>query len=108
MDDNRLIQLEQRISEQGQILQEIRDALLGNLSTKEVGLLEQARAFRAEIDTLKLQADSNKRQITDLLEFKKDTKKLAAGIAVCIPIMFEVIKWIGGLLLKLNFGRLSL
>jgi hypothetical protein len=113
MDENRLLNLEQQVANQGKLLadvresqlqrdkllQEVRDsqvkianALLGSLDSTSVGLIEQARASRAELNEVKERVELHNVKLEDLGEFKRDIKKVVAGIAFLVPVIFEVLK----------------
>lgn len=113
MDENRLQSLEQQVSNQGKLLadvresqlqrdkllQEVRDsqvkianALLGSLDSAAVGLIEQARTTRSDLNEVTERVDVHNIKITDLVEFKRDIKKIVAGIAFVVPVVFEVVK----------------
>src|SRR4051812_32485859 len=70
---------------------EIRDALLGELGGRK-GLMEETRAMREDLDLLRADVAKNKIVINDLSVFKSDAKKIIAGIALVVPILFELLK----------------
>jgi hypothetical protein len=113
--DERLKNLEQQVSDQGELLKEVRNsqiardgilnemrdsqkqisaALLGNLEHGSIGLIEQARVSRNDINNVLVDVKSHTVQINDLQLFQRDIKKLVAGIALAIPALFELAKWI--------------
>lgn len=93
MDDARLTQLEKSIQEIKQSQAEIANALLGSLKSDSVGLIEETRSQRKELDSLSSISKVQITQIQDLLEFKRDVKKIIAGIALIVPIVFELLKF---------------
>ena len=113
MEENRLVSLEQQVSNQGRLLadvresqlqrdkllQEVRDsqvkianALLGSLDSSAVGLIEQARTTRSDLNEVQERIESHNIKLDDLIEFKRDIKKIVAGIAFIVPVLFEVVK----------------
>jgi hypothetical protein len=90
--DTRLVQIEKSIGEIKDSLHQISVALLGSYDKQSVGLIEECRTLRREVDDLKIANKLQEDQINTLLEFKKDAKKIVAAIAVAIPFIFEVLK----------------
>jgi len=92
--------LKQQITEQGNILQEVKEsqlkvaeALLG--SYQSIGLIEEHRNQKKEIETYISILNNHSKQIAELETFRGDIKKIVAFIAVIIPVIFELAK--GGL-----------
>ena len=127
MDDTRLINLEAQVASQGRLLadvresqlnrdkllQEVRDsqlkiasALLGNLDSASVGLIEQARVTRHDLNNVVDKVELHHIKIEDLITFKRDIKKLVTGIAITVPVVFEVVKLISEVVWK-SVGKLS-
>jgi hypothetical protein len=103
VDDTRLAQVERSIDEikhsqdkaYGDIketLDKISLALIGSYDKQSIGLIEECRTLRREVDELKNANKLQKEQISTLLEFKRDAKKIVAAIAVAIPFVFELLK----------------
>jgi hypothetical protein len=90
--DNRLVQIEKSIGEIKDSLHQISIALLGSYDKQSIGLIEECRTLRREVDDLKAANKLQEEQISVLLEFKRDAKKIVAAIAVAIPFVFEVLK----------------
>jgi hypothetical protein len=90
--DSRLVQIEKSIEEIKDTLNKITIALLGSYDKQSVGLLEESRALRKEVDDLKATRKLQEEQIEGLLEFKRDAKKIVAAIAFVIPFAFEILK----------------
>jgi hypothetical protein len=89
--------LKQQITEQGNILREVKDsqlkvaeALLG--SYQSIGLIEEHRNQKKEIETYITILNAHSKQITELETFRSDIKKIVAFIAVVIPVIFELAK----------------
>ena len=70
----------------------IAKALLGELGSEQVGLLEEGRALRKESDANKVIVESHTTQINELQEFRRGMMKMVAGIALIIPVAFEILK----------------
>lgn len=113
LDDHRFINLEQQVANQGKMLTDVREyqlqrdkllyevrdsqvkianALLGSLDTASVGLIEQARVTRNDLNQITERVEVHNVKLDDLVEFKRDIKKIVAGIAFIVPVLFEVIK----------------
>lgn len=90
--DSRLVQIEKSIEEIKETLNKITIALLGSYEKQSIGLLEESRTLRKEVDDLKATRKLQEEQIETLLEFKRDAKKIVAVIAIIIPFVFEVVK----------------
>jgi hypothetical protein len=83
---------ETELSELRADIKEIKDALIGSVSSQSVGLLEEARKLRREVDDLKHARELHDLQIREAIQFKSDAKKVVAGIAIVVPFIFEIIK----------------
>lgn len=92
VEDARLTQIEKSIGEIKDSLHQISVALLGSYDKQSIGLIEEARSLRREVEELKATRKLQEGQIESLLEFKRDAKKIVAAIAVVIPFVFEVLK----------------
>lgn len=92
MEDSRLAQLEKSIEEIKEMQNRIALALLGSYDRQSIGLIEESRSLRREVDELKATRNLQEEQISELLEFRRDAKKIVAGIAIAIPFIFEVLK----------------
>jgi len=92
MEDARLEQLEKSIEEIKDTQNKIALALLGSYDKQSVGLIEESRSLRREVDELKATRKLLEAQISELLEFRRDAKKIVAAIAIAIPFIFEVLK----------------
>jgi hypothetical protein len=86
-------QLKRQLDSQDIKIGEIRDALLGSLTQKGGGLLEAHRQLRSDVDTVLTTQNKNTTQITELMTFKSNIKKLVTAIAVAIPFAFELVKF---------------
>jgi hypothetical protein len=73
-------------------VKEIKDALLGSVTNKSVGLLEESRSLRRDVDELKHARELHELQIREAIQFKNDAKKVVAGIAIVVPFIFEILK----------------
>lgn len=101
MDDTRLSNIEKQMTEQGQLLQKVANALLGSLDSNTVGLIEGQRLLKTQVEVL-VKADAAKQiiieaqaaQITDLIAFKSQAKKIITAIAAAVPVAFEIVKWL--------------
>ena len=105
MDNTDVLVLKQQVAEQGKLLQEVRDsqvkianALLGSLEHGNIGLIEETRNLRKEMDVNSIAINLNTQQISELLTFRNDVKKVVAAIAIAVPIIFEIIKELGALI----------
>lgn len=101
MDDTRLAQLEQSIAQLnktmasfGQSQDKIVAALLGSYENNQVGLIEQTRNIRKDLDEIVAKTEEHGKQIEEVIEFKRDTKKIVIGIGFIIPVLFESLKLI--------------
>jgi hypothetical protein len=99
MDEAKIKELDLRLDTQNRLLLELRDgqakianALLGTLDKSSVGLIEETRNLRKEVDYLVSATENHQTQISDLAQFKRDIKKIVVAIAVCIPFIFELAK----------------
>jgi hypothetical protein len=101
--DSRLVQIEKSIEEIKEAqeksnneirltLDKIALALLGSYDKQSIGLIEECRTLRREVEDLKSANKLQEEQISTLLEFKRDAKKIVAAIAIAIPFIFEVLK----------------
>jgi hypothetical protein len=87
-------QLKRQLDNQDVKIGEIRDALLGSLTQRGGGLLEAHRQLRSDVDNVLTTQRTNITQITELMTFKSNIKKLVTGIAIAIPFAFELIKFV--------------
>lgn len=92
MEDSRLAQLEKSIEEIKETQNRIALALLGSYDRQSIGLIEESRTLRREVDELKASRKLAAEQINELIEFRRDAKKIVAAIAIAIPFIFEVLK----------------
>jgi len=92
MDDTRLSQLEKSIEEIKESQQKIATALLGSYEKNSVGLIEESRNLRRDVECLVKNQAIQQTQLTEVLEFKADAKKIVAGIAIIVPFVFELLK----------------
>jgi len=90
------------VESQGRAINEIRqsqikvaNALLGSLESNSIGLIEGQRILRKEMDVNNAATLKHDDQIGALITFKSDIKKIVAGIALLVPIGFEIVKGIG-------------
>jgi outer membrane lipopolysaccharide assembly protein LptE/RlpB len=105
MDDARLAQLEKSITEIKDTQNKIFVALLGGLYKDSVGLLEESRQLRRDVNDLKTTVKSQATQIEEVVTFKRNVKIIVAGIAVVVPFVFELIKVTVGNLLNFFKGQ---
>ena len=70
----------------------IEHALLGDLDKGSVGLIEEARTARREINDLRQIYSSLAPQVKESIDFKNNLKLMVAGIAVVVPFAFDLIK----------------
>lgn len=105
MDESRLINLEKQISDQGLLLQKVANALLGSFDSSSIGLIEESRSLKRQVDELKKELtkaqatiETQTTQISDLNSFKTDVKKIVALIAFVVPFGVELLKFVGELL----------
>lgn len=99
MEDTRLSNIEKQMTDQGQLLQKVANALLGNLENSTMGLIEEQRNLKRQVDNL-IKSDSAKAeiiekqaiQIAELIDFKNRARNIVLAIATGIPLVFEVVK----------------
>jgi hypothetical protein len=101
----------QQLADQGELIKEVREsqrkietALLGSLDSATGGLFGQVRDQGKELKAVCQATHSHtatiathSTEIHELQDFKRDTKRVVAFIAVTIPFSFEIIKFVGGL-----------
>ena len=92
MDDSFQIEIKRAIQEINLKVDKIQGALIGSLENDTVGLIEKNRVLRVEVDSLLEINKINIIKIKELEVFKSDAKKVVAGIALAIPILFEFFK----------------
>jgi hypothetical protein len=105
MDDARLTQLEKSIQEIKISQDKIATALLGSYEKNSVGLIEEARNLRRDVNEIQTQVKVQEVQIEEVLEFKSDAKKIVAGIAFAVPLVFEFGKILVGVLWESLKGK---
>jgi hypothetical protein len=93
MDESRLAQIEKSIEDIKTSQDKIAHALLGSYEKNSVGLIEEARNLRRDVDESKHRLNTHDVQITEFTEFRSDAKKIVAGIAIVIPFIFELVKF---------------
>lgn len=96
MDDTRLTQIEKSIEEIKESQVKVAQALLGSYEKNSVGLIEEARNMRKDMDEAKVRLLTHQEQITEAIEFKRDAKKVVTVISIVIPFLFEAIKVAAG------------
>lgn len=91
--------IQSQLKQQGQTLNEIRDALLGSLDGSKVGLIEDHRVLKKQVDTLSVTTQvqgtliaSQQEEIKDLKGFKANIMKIVAFCGLVIPVLFEIGK----------------
>lgn len=92
MDDLRLRQLEKSIEEIKESQHRIANALLGSFENQSVGLIEETRTLRRDVNYVQATLQTHSDQIEDVVSFKKKIKLIVAAIAVIIPFSIELIK----------------
>lgn len=92
MDDTRLTQLEKSIQEIKESQQKIATALLGSYEKNSVGLIEESRNLRRDVNDLQNKVKVHEVQIEEVIEFKSDAKKIVTVIAVIVPFVLELLK----------------
>ena len=105
MDDARLTQIEKSIEEIKQSQERIAHALLGSYEKNAIGLIEESRNLRRDVEELKTSSKIQEVQIDEVLEFKSDAKKIVTGIAFVVPIIFEFGKVVVTLLWESFKGK---
>ena len=78
-------------------LQRVVNALLGGFDSSSVGLIEQVRHMKLQQDTNSVLVQQHVEQISSLMTFQANMKKIVAGIAIAMPVLFDVLKGIWGL-----------
>ena len=101
MDDTRLLNIEKQMTEQGQLLQRVANALLGSFEQGSVGLIEEQRTLKRRIEELTkltneqaITIEAQASQLNDLVAFRKDIKKVVGIISITIPVIFTCVKWL--------------
>lgn len=96
--DDHIIQTE-RYNELKLAIDEIRNtqnkvaaALLGSLEQQNPGLIEESRNLRKEVEELKIKTVKVESEVTTLVEFKQDIRKIVIGIAMIVPFIYEILK----------------
>lgn len=92
MDDTRLTQIEKSIEEIKESQVKVAQALLGSYEKNSVGLIEEARNLRKDVDESKVRLAAQQSQITEAIEFKNDAKKIVTVISIAVPFLFEAMK----------------
>jgi hypothetical protein len=92
MDTQQTIEIKAAIQEIKRGQDKIAAALLGDFEDNSIGLIEQTRNLKREVAELNKAREIQELQITEVVEFKRNTKKVVAGIALVIPFVFEIIK----------------
>jgi|WetSurMetagenome_2_1015567.scaffolds.fasta_scaffold294934_2 hypothetical protein len=105
MDESKYAQLEAKIEAQAQAIEEIRatqikiaNALLGSFDKNSVGIIEDVRTLKKSFDSVEITSQLHSSQINELQVFRNDMKKLVAGIALVVPIAFEIVKGLATIL----------
>jgi hypothetical protein len=91
MDDSRLEQLKLAIDEIKKNQERILLALIGGVD-KSVGLIEESRNLRKDVEALGSKIEIHEVKIQEFSEFKGDAKKVVAIIGLTIPIVIEICK----------------
>lgn len=86
--------IKQDLREIKQQVGSIHKALLGDLDTKSVGLVEQVRGNSKDIGELQKMAP----QVEECVSFKKNIKLIAIGIAATVPFLIDAGKFICGII----------
>ena len=89
--EDRLSQIEHTLQEIKASQKEITNALLGSLEGV-TGLIPESRVLRKEMDLLNKISQIHEEKLQDLVTFKSTAKKILGGIAVIVPILFELCK----------------
>ena len=84
---------------------DLRQALLGQLGDQHPGLLEQQRLNISAIEKITKVIEKHEVELVELKEFRNEIKRIVGGIAISIPIAFELIKGIGVILWDLIVHR---
>jgi hypothetical protein len=93
MDETRLAQIEKSIEDIKESQEKIAHALLGSYEKNSVGLIEETRNLRRDVDDSKSRLNTHAEQISEFQEFQGNAKKIVAGIAIVIPFVFELLKF---------------
>lgn len=91
METKEVIEIKASIAEIKKGQDKILGALLGDLDDS-IGLIEHNRNLRREVTELNKAREIHEAQINEVVEFKRDTKKVVAGIALVVPFLFELVK----------------
>lgn len=92
MDDNRLTQIEKSIEEIKESQVKVAQALLGSYEKNSIGLIEESRNLRRDVDEAKVRIHAQQSQIQEAIEFKNDAKKIVTVISIVVPFLFEAMK----------------
>jgi hypothetical protein len=90
--EDRLNRIEESLNEVQKGQEKILGAILGNIDEKTPGLIEQTRSLRQDVNNLSQQTLSHAAQIQECLAFKSVTRKMLAGVAVIVPLLFGGLK----------------
>lgn len=86
--------IEATLEEQSKDIKEIKDALLGTFGKNpSIGLIEETRSLRQKVTTLEEIITKQQIETTANTEFRRDSKKIVAGIAIVIPFLVEILKF---------------
>jgi uncharacterized iron-regulated protein len=92
MDDARLTQIEKSIEEIKESQVKVAQALLGSYEKNSVGLIEESRNLRRDVDESKVRLAAHQAQIDEAIEFKKDAKKIVTVISLIVPFVFKALE----------------
>lgn len=98
-ESNKYAELKSQLENQGRVIDEIKDtqikianALLGSFDKTSIGLIEESRTQRRDINILNTVVNTLKEKVEVQENFRTDTKKIVASIALAVPFLFEVVK----------------
>jgi hypothetical protein len=92
MDELRFKQIEESLDQILLSQTKISAALLGSYEKNAIGLIEEARILRREVDELRTYKKDSEIQIKDLMEAKRDARKIIVGLGFLVPIVFSILK----------------
>lgn len=92
MDDTRLTQIEKSIEEIKESQAKVAQALLGSYEKNSVGLIEESRNLRRDVDETRVKLAAQHILVEEAIEFKKDAKKIVTVISLVVPFIFKALE----------------
>ncbi len=96
MDQYQFQQLKEDVVEIKISQQKVAEALLGSLNGSK-GIIETQRELRDDVNQLQTHDKTNTEDIAALKKEKGENRKLVAGFVLALTVVFEVCRFIGGI-----------